>query len=185
MRLLIHPWRVAVVGVVAAALVFVGGYAAALGLQQQGNTQKLYVTTAPDFITSSTAWQPVGGLMISGTWHPGDLLVAHLDSQTTCNALSGDPGACRIFIGLTGPDEGAPNIEMQPLGAGTFSMDSTMVPANEWDAQSHALTRFITVPRTDPSVPFVWVEAEVSNPGILFELHMPVLTVEIVKPTAT
>jgi hypothetical protein len=96
----------------------------------------------------------------------------------------------RVFIGLTGPDPGAPNIEMQPLGAGTFAMDSTLInPPAEWDTQSHAMTRYITVPPTDPasgaSTPFVWVEAEVSNPSIGFTLQMPVLTVTVVNPTAS
>jgi hypothetical protein len=185
-----NSWRIMFAASVAAALVFVAGYAGAVGSQQQGNVQKLYVTSAPNFFTASTAWTPVPGLLISGTWKPGQLLVAHLDGDTACNALGGAPGACRIFIGLTGPDPGAPNIEMQPLGAGTFAMDSTLVnPPTEWDTQSHAMTRYITVPPTDPasgaSTPFVWVEAEVSNPSIGFTLQMPVLTVTVVSPTAT
>jgi len=183
-------WRITVAASVATALVFVAGYAAAIGSQQQGTVQKLYVTSAPNFFTASTAWTPVPGLLISGTWKPGQLLVAHLDGDTACNALGGVPGACRIFIGLTGPDPGAPNIEMQPLGAGTFAMDSTLVnPPTEWDTQSHAMTRYITVPPTDPAAgaptPFVWVEAAVSNPSIGFTLQMPVLTVTVVNPTAT
>src|SRR6478736_5658155 len=126
-------WRVVVAASVTVALVFVAGYAEALGTQQQGSVQKLYVTSAPNFITGSTAWTPVPGLLISGTWKPGQLLVAHLDADTACNTLGGTPGACRIFIGLTGPDPSAPNIEMQPLGAGTFAMDSTIViPPTEW-----------------------------------------------------
>ena len=183
-------WRAMVAASFAAALVLVAGYAYAVGSQQQGNVQKLYVTSAPDFFTGSTAWTPVPGLLISGTWTPGQLLVAHLDGDTACNALDGVPGACRIFIGLTGPDPGAPNIEMQPLGAGSFAMDSTLVnPPTEWDTQSHAMTRYITVPPTDPaggaSTPFVWVEAEVSNASIAFTLQMPVLTVTVVSPTVS
>ena len=183
-------WRITVAASVATALVFVAGYAAAVGPQQQGAVQKLYVTSAPNFFTASTAWTPVPGLVISGTWKPGQLLVAHLDGDTACNALGGALGACRIFIGLTGPDPGAPNIEMQPLGAGTFAMDSTLVnPPTEWDTQSHAMTRYITVPPTDPAAgaptPLVWVEAAVSNPSIGFTLQMPVLTVTVVNPTAT
>jgi hypothetical protein len=178
-------WRIILAGAVAAAIVGVAGYAHAVGAQQQGNAQKLYVTSAPDFLTTSVAWTPVAGLLISGTWAPGDLIVARLDAQTTCNSPTGAQGACRIFIGLTGLDQGAPNIELQPTGAGTFAMDSTLVPASEWDSQSHALTRYITVPRVSPGVPYVWVEAAVSNPDVLFFLHMAVLTVEVVKPTAT
>lgn len=34
-------------------------------------------------------------------------------------------------------------------------------------------------------MPSVWVEAAVSNPDVLFFLQMAVLTVEVVKPTAT
>lgn len=111
--------------------------------------------------------------------------MARLDARTTCNSPTGVQGACRIYIGLTGPGPGAPNIELQPTGAGTFAMDSTRVPASEWDSQSHALTRYIAVPRVSPGVPYVWVEAAVSNPDVLFFLQMAVLTVEVVKPTAT
>lgn len=54
----------------AAAILAIAGYAHAAGAQQQGNVQKLYVTSAPDFLTASVAWTPVAGLLISGTWHP-------------------------------------------------------------------------------------------------------------------
>jgi hypothetical protein len=183
-------WKGALAAAVAVAVVFTAGYAEALGNQQQGTVTKLYVTSAPNYVTSSTAWIPVPGLLISGTWKPGQLLVAHLDGDTACVSESGALGACRVFIGLTGPDAGAPNIEMQPLGAGQFAMDSTLVnPATEWVTQSHALTRYLTVPPSDPasgtSTPFVWVEVEVSNPGIAFTLQMPVLTVTVVNPTVT
>ena len=58
-----------------------------------------------------------------------------------------------------------------------------------WVAQSHALTHYLTVLPSDPaagtSTPFVWVEIAVSNPGIVFSLEMPVLTVTVVNATAT
>jgi hypothetical protein len=57
---------------VATAVVLLAGYAYAVGSQQQGNVQKLYVTSAPDFFTGSTAWTPVPGLLISGTGSLGN-----------------------------------------------------------------------------------------------------------------
>jgi hypothetical protein len=197
MRLPARPWRITLVGGLAAALVLVAGVAVALVNQQQGNVTKLYVTSAPDFITNSVQWTPVNGLLIIGTWHPGDLIVAHLDAETTCKLepgrppigpsipVPGAPDGCRIFIGLTGPDPEAPNIELEPTGASTYFMDSTNGPPGQWISQAHGLTRYIIVPDTDAVVPFVWVEASVTSPNVKFRLHMAVLTVEIVTPTVT
>jgi hypothetical protein len=197
MRLPTRHWRITLVGALAVALVFVSGIAVAVVNQQQGNVTKLYVTSNSDFITTSVQWTPVNELLIIGTWHPGDLIVAHLDAETTCQLepgrppigpsipVPGAPDGCRIFIGLTGPDPEAANIELQPTGAGTYFMDSTAAPPGQWISQAHGLTRYIAVPETDPVLPFVWVEASVTSPNVKFRLHMAVFTVEIVTPTIT
>src|SRR5262245_31351895 len=100
MRLPARRWRLALAGVLAAALVFVAGVAVALGNQQQGNVTKLYVTSAPDFTTKSVQWTPVAGLLIIGTWHPGDLIVAHLDAETTCKSIPGPPPRDLTYLSL-------------------------------------------------------------------------------------
>jgi hypothetical protein len=197
MRIPARAWRISLVGALAVALAFVSGIAVAAVNQQQGNVTKLYVTSSQDFITSSTQWTPVDGLQLLGTWHPGDLIVAHVDAETTCELLPGHPqigpvipipGApdgCRIFIGLTGPDPEADNIELQPTGATTFYMDSTAAPPGQWIAQAHGVTRYLEVP--DSSVPLttVWVEVSVTSSNVKFHLHMAVLTVQIVTPTVS
>lgn len=174
--------------------VFAVGYASALGTQQQGVPQKTYVAANPTFTISGVLgsnWMPVPQLQVIGTWHPGDLLIAHVDAGTTCVTTGGvASGQCRIRIGLTGPDPEAPNIEFQPTGADTFAMDTATGPTEA--GQAHGVTRYLTVPSEAaqpgaPAVPtpIVWVEVKVSDPTIRFTLDLAVLTVEVVKPTVT
>jgi hypothetical protein len=183
------PFRVVAVVAAAVALVVVfgAGFAVAVGTQQQGTPAKLYVQSTTDFASNpalfGTDWQAVDGLVMFGTWHPGDLLVAHFDAQSLCTT-DGAPGICRVRIGLTGLDASGGNLEFQPLGAETFAFDSATGGPSDADAESHAVTRYLQVPRTgDGDV--VWVEISVSDKNMHFQLHLAVLTIEVVTPTVT
>jgi hypothetical protein len=184
------PARVAAVvaATVALVLVFGVGYAVAIGNQRQGMTTKLYVASTTDFTTNvalyGTDWQPVDGLTLLGTWQPGDLLVARFDAQTLCTT-EGAAGICRVRIGLTGLDAGDPNLEFLPIGADTFALDSATGGPADADAESHAITRYLQVPRTGSGLGMVWAEVSVSDKALRCQLHLAVLTVQIVTPTST
>lgn len=184
------PSRITVVlaATVALVVMFGVGYAVAIGNQQQGTPTKFYLASTKDFsanvVLYGTDWQPVDGLQLIGTWRPGDILVARFDAQTLCTT-EGASGICRVRIGLTGMDPGSANLEFEPVGAETFAMDTALGGPGDTDAESHAVTRYLQVPRLGSDLSIVWAEISVSDKALRFQVHLAVLTVEVLSPAVS
>jgi hypothetical protein len=174
-------WSVLIACAVTLAGVFVAGYAAADANQKQGTPRRIYVSTGSNSWAQGTSWWSIAHPQVLGSWSAGDLLIATLSAESLCRAkVAGAYGWCNVRIRLIGLDAGSGNWAFGPDQGNGFAFDTADTTNHRY--QSHAMTRYLTVPNHPLAAPLVYVEISVTSPDIEFRLDDIVLTVEVLAP---
>lgn len=180
-RLPVRWWSALTACAVALAGVFVAGYAAADTNQKQGTPRTTFVSSGSNRCAQGTTWYTLSHPQVLGFWDRGDLLIATLSAGSLCRAkVAGASGWCNVRIVLVGVDAGSETFVFGPDGGTGFAFDTAIT--TDFSYQSHAMTRYLTVPNHPLYHPIVWVQIAVTSPDIEFRLDDIVLTVEVVAP---